>query len=228
MPGLRGGGGRERVASRSSSPRPTPDAGAAPRRGTDLAAVPAGEEHGASPDAAPEAAADGTAGTADAHADVVAPEPTAESPAPEQDAVDDVRDLLADSALETGPVEREGVGTADDDRPEPQDASSAASEQGDDEIVEATGVDAEADVEAAAEPETESESEPETETESDAQTEPETEVEPEPARAVTVRTDSLTSPRSTRPGLAGVGETALTPSVRGSARPPPTSGTTSS
>ncbi|QIS43353.1 ABC transporter ATP-binding protein [Clavibacter capsici] len=32
---------------------------------------------------------------------------------------------------------------------------------------------------------------------------------------MTVRTDSLTSPRSTRPGLAGVGETALTPSVRG-------------
>ncbi|WP_445443789.1 ATP-binding cassette domain-containing protein [Clavibacter sp. km1a] len=50
--------------------------------------------------------------------------------------------------------------------------------------------------------------------------EPEPTVEPEPvpvapARAVTVRTDSLTSPRSTRPGLPGVGETALTPSVRG-------------
>ncbi|WP_394804681.1 ABC transporter ATP-binding protein [Clavibacter capsici] len=117
--------------------------------------------------------------------------------------MDDVRDLLADAAPETVPVEREGVGTDDDDRPEPQDASSGASEPGDDEIVEATGVDAEADVEAAAEPETEPESEPETE------------VEPEPARAVTVRTDSLTSPRSTRPGLAGVGETALTPSVRG-------------
>ncbi|WP_371259391.1 ATP-binding cassette domain-containing protein [Clavibacter capsici] len=176
-----------------------------PAGGTDLAAGPAGEEHGASPDAAPEAAADGTAGTADAHADVVAPEPTAESPAPEQDAVDDVRDLLADAdaALEADPVEREGVGTADDDSPEPQDASFGASEPGGDEIVEATGVDAEADVEAAAEPETETESEPETE------------VEPEPARAVTVRTDSLTSPRSTRPGLAGVGETALTPSVRG-------------
>ncbi|MDO4017585.1 ABC transporter ATP-binding protein [Clavibacter michiganensis] len=32
---------------------------------------------------------------------------------------------------------------------------------------------------------------------------------------MTVRTDSLTAPRSTRPGLAGVAETALTPSVRG-------------
>ena len=39
--------------------------------------------------------------------------------------------------------------------------------------------------------------------------------EPEKARPVTVRTDSLTAPRSTRPGLAGVAETALTPSVRG-------------
>ncbi|WP_435081427.1 ATP-binding cassette domain-containing protein [Clavibacter michiganensis] len=39
--------------------------------------------------------------------------------------------------------------------------------------------------------------------------------EPETARPVTVRTDSLTAPRSTRPGLAGVAETALTPSVRG-------------
>lgn len=39
--------------------------------------------------------------------------------------------------------------------------------------------------------------------------------DPAPARAVTVRTDSLTAPRSTRPGLAGVAETALTPSVRG-------------
>ncbi|MDO4064723.1 ABC transporter ATP-binding protein [Clavibacter michiganensis] len=39
--------------------------------------------------------------------------------------------------------------------------------------------------------------------------------EPGTARAVTVRTDSLTAPRSTRPGLAGVAETALTPSVRG-------------
>uniref|UniRef100_UPI0035CAFE59 ATP-binding cassette domain-containing protein n=2 Tax=Clavibacter lycopersici TaxID=2301718 RepID=UPI0035CAFE59 len=38
---------------------------------------------------------------------------------------------------------------------------------------------------------------------------------PAPPRAVTVRTDSLTAPRSTRPGLAGVAETALTPSVRG-------------
>ncbi|WP_372487712.1 ATP-binding cassette domain-containing protein [Clavibacter phaseoli] len=39
--------------------------------------------------------------------------------------------------------------------------------------------------------------------------------DPAPARAVTIRTDSLTAPRSTRPGLAGVAETALTPSVRG-------------
>ncbi|OUE28725.1 Daunorubicin/doxorubicin resistance ATP-binding protein DrrA [Clavibacter michiganensis] len=38
---------------------------------------------------------------------------------------------------------------------------------------------------------------------------------PEPTRSVTVRTDSLTAPRSTRAGLAGVDETALTPSVRG-------------
>jgi ABC-type multidrug transport system ATPase subunit len=39
--------------------------------------------------------------------------------------------------------------------------------------------------------------------------------DPAPARTVTVRTDSLTAPRSSRPGLAGVAETALTPSVRG-------------
>nr|WP_250890356.1 ABC transporter ATP-binding protein [Clavibacter michiganensis] len=38
---------------------------------------------------------------------------------------------------------------------------------------------------------------------------------PEPARSVTVRTDSLTAPRSPRGGLARVDETALTPSVRG-------------
>ncbi|WP_370551605.1 ATP-binding cassette domain-containing protein [Clavibacter sp. VKM Ac-2873] len=35
------------------------------------------------------------------------------------------------------------------------------------------------------------------------------------ARAATVRTDSLTAPRSMRPGLAAMAETALTPSVRG-------------
>ncbi|OUE32143.1 Daunorubicin/doxorubicin resistance ATP-binding protein DrrA [Clavibacter michiganensis] len=39
--------------------------------------------------------------------------------------------------------------------------------------------------------------------------------DPAAARAVTVRTDSLTAPRSSRPGLAGMAETALTPSVRG-------------
>ncbi|WP_440657183.1 ATP-binding cassette domain-containing protein [Clavibacter nebraskensis] len=39
--------------------------------------------------------------------------------------------------------------------------------------------------------------------------------DPAPARTVTVRTDSLTAPRSSRPGLAGMAETALTPSVRG-------------
>ncbi|WP_310648400.1 ATP-binding cassette domain-containing protein, partial [Clavibacter michiganensis] len=49
----------------------------------------------------------------------------------------------------------------------------------------------------------------------DAVPEPAPDSEPETARAVTVRTDSLTAPRSTRPGLAGVAETALTPSVRG-------------
>lgn len=51
----------------------------------------------------------------------------------------------------------------------------------------------------------------------DADAEPSHVPDPEPATAspVTVRTDSLTAPRSTRPGLAGVAETALTPSVRG-------------
>ncbi|AWF98709.1 ABC transporter ATP-binding protein [Clavibacter michiganensis subsp. insidiosus] len=39
--------------------------------------------------------------------------------------------------------------------------------------------------------------------------------DPAAARPVTVRTDSLTAPRSSRPGLAGMAETALTPSVRG-------------
>nr|WP_228512172.1 ABC transporter ATP-binding protein [Clavibacter sp. VKM Ac-2872] len=45
--------------------------------------------------------------------------------------------------------------------------------------------------------------------------EPASPAEPASTRAVTVRTDSLTAPRSPRPGLAGMAETALTPSVRG-------------
>ena len=70
-------------------------------------------------------------------------------------------------------------------------------------------------VEPGTEPEPEPEAEAAVETEPEPEPTPESAPEPAPARVVTVRTDSLTSPRSPRTGLAGMDETALTPSVRG-------------
>ncbi|WP_419177466.1 ABC transporter ATP-binding protein [Clavibacter michiganensis] len=191
-----------------------------PAGGADLAAGPADEEPTATPDTASVESADGAVATADADAsaDDVTPEPTMEHAESEQDAVDDVRSLLADvdadayAAVETNSVEQEvdrGIleTAADEDTQEPQDPPSAVPDPAEDEIVEASVMEAEAEAEA----EVEAEAEAEVEAEVEAEPEP----EPAPARAVTVRTDSLTSPRSTRQGLAGRGETALTPSVRG-------------
>ncbi|MFT2751774.1 ATP-binding cassette domain-containing protein [Clavibacter sp. Sh2088] len=189
--------------------------------GADVAAGPAVEEQPAGEQTSPDVSADEpvapTEGAADA--DAVSHEPTAE---PEADGVEDVRSLFDDAGPELdseptaeAPQDAPETGTADAapdvdadvdvDAAEPQDRPSAvsepASEPAEDAIVEATVIEAEAEAEA----------EPERET----QVDPEPTPEPSPARAVTVRTDSLTSPRPSRPGLAGVGETALTPSVRG-------------
>jgi ABC-2 type transport system ATP-binding protein len=186
--------------------------------GADAAAGPAVEEQPAGEQASPDVSSDETVapfeGAADA--DAVSHEPTAEDAEPEADGVEDVRSLFDDAgpeldseptaeapqdAPETGTADAAPDVDADVDAAEPQDRPSAvsepASEPAEDAIVEATVIEAEA--------------EPEPET----QVDPEPAPEPSPARAVTVRTDSLTSPRSSRPGLAGVGETALTPSVRG-------------
>jgi ABC-2 type transport system ATP-binding protein len=166
----------------------------------------AGEQ--ASPDVSPDRPVAATADAADAGADGVSQEPTAEDAEPEQDGVEDVRSLFADA----GPDPEVAVGSTEDepepetetadatldvDVAEPQDGASAALEPVEDEIVEASVIEAEAEAEL------------------QTQVDPDTAPEASPARAVTVRTDSLTSPRSTRPGLAGLGETALTPSVRG-------------
>jgi ABC-type multidrug transport system ATPase subunit len=173
-----------------------------PAGGADLAAGSAGEDRAADADPAAEASADAPltppTDTVDARSESASTEAGTEHAEPERDAVDDVRSLLADAdaeaAVDADPADQEAdpqfVGTSPDgDAPEPQSRPDAEPEteakSAEDEIVEATVIEAEAETEAP------------------------------PARVVTVRTDSLTSPRSTRPGLAGVGETALTPSVRG-------------
>jgi len=116
---------------------------------------------------------------------------------PAEHAEDLAREVEAHSADDPRSVPEEGVGPEDDVAPEDgtrieEDATQVApADPADAEPGAARPAAAEA---AAAEP---------------------VAVEPPPARPVTVRTDSLTSPRSTRPYLQGVRETALTPSVRG-------------
>ncbi|XYX73309.1 Vitamin B12 import ATP-binding protein BtuD [Clavibacter nebraskensis] len=186
--------------------------------GADVAAGDPVEEQAAGEHASPDVAAHESAApdarAAEAGADDVSQEPTAEDAEPERDGVEDVRTLFADADADPGvavgstedePETATADATPDVDAAEPQDGTSSVPAPAEDETAEETVAEAEAEAEA----------EPEPQTQTQTQIDPDPAPEAVPARAVTVRTDSLTSPRSSRPGLAGVGETALTPSVRG-------------
>lgn len=147
----------------------------------------------------------------------------------------------ADVPADVEATDPERVAHEDVDEPEPDVEASTEAEREPDLMIEPASSpvdlpDAQQDVVAEDEPEADSAPEPEAEPAVEADPlaasepvvgvvtatasvadddEPAPGPDPEPARTVTVRTDSLTAPRSTRPGLAGVAETALTPSVRG-------------
>ncbi|WP_391510300.1 ATP-binding cassette domain-containing protein, partial [Clavibacter phaseoli] len=123
---------------------------------------------------------------ADADADAVPEADAGQEPEPEQDATDAVEPTPADAAGERA------VDPVPAPEAEADTDTTVASEQDAEIAPAAPAIPHEGDEDA-----------------------PALDEDPAPARSVTVRTDSLTAPRSTRPGLAGVAETALTPSVRG-------------
>ncbi|MFT2706569.1 ATP-binding cassette domain-containing protein [Clavibacter zhangzhiyongii] len=166
---------------------------------------------------------------------VLPSEPAAPSE-PEQDDLDALSGMLADVHRETPSTEADPVRETRDVDPSPEstDTDEVASEgeqvvaivaePGPDPIDaadEERGSGSTRDDGMASEPDGEPADESSADAEEEADAEVEEEAAPAPAavatppRAVSVRTDSLTSPRSTRAGLPGVGETALTPSVRG-------------
>ena len=140
---------------------------------------------------------------ADSVVDAVETEPPATADAPAPRTEQESEGPAAVAAAEILPDDSEDSRAAAAD-----DAPVGPVERGDEAATpEEADEDTAAQVETAPEPEVE----PAAETESAPAPAP----PPEPARVVTVRTDSLTAPRSPRAGLAGVDETALTPSVRG-------------